>query len=213
MDSSSKTTVALFDDHQMFREGLASLLVQERFSIVAQADNGKEGLKLLKELNPQIAIVDINMPGLTGFEILAAVRHGKLDTKVVLLTSSESPADAARAVEGHTNAYVLKEDAFDELIDAINHTLVGKEYISPGIASALVRWQGKRCDRVMALSPREQQVVGRIGEGLTNKEVASDLGISLTTVRTHRANAMAKLDLHTTGEIVRYALEAGLSRD
>lgn len=203
--------VAIIDDHQIFREGLVSLLkAHEDLELVGQAGDGKAGLQLIVDAAPEVAIVDVHLPEMTGLEILKAVRHQKLPTKVVLLTSDRRPADAAQAMALGVDGYVIKDDAFEDLEGAIRAASKGRQFISPSIAALVVSHQQTTINEVKQLSAREREVLVCIAEGVTNKEVAEQLGVSVNTVRTHRARLMDKLDLHTTGELVRYAVDRGL---
>ena len=204
--------VAIIDDHQIFREGLVALLEpNDDLEIIGQAGDGKAGLKLILDETPAVAIVDINLPEMTGLEILKAVRHQNVPTKVVLLTSDRKPSDAAKAIALGVEGYVLKDDAFEDLEGAIRAARLGRQFVSPGIAALIVSHQQETINEVKRLSAREREVLSFIAEGLTNKEVAEQLGVSVNTVRTHRARLMDKLDLHTTGELVRYAVDRGLT--
>lgn len=203
--------IVLIDDHQIFREGLQSLLsVHEDISVIGQASDGREGLTLIQDTQPDLAVVDIHLPESSGLEILKAVRHQKLATKIILLTSDRKAADAATAIELGVDGYVLKDDAFEDLEMSIRSAIQGKPYISPTIASLIITQQRTTIHDLKQLSQREREVLTFIADGMTNKEIASQMSISVNTVRTHRARLMDKLDLHTTGELVRYALDRGL---
>lgn len=205
------TSVVLIDDHKIFREGLRALLGAESWiRLVGEASNGTTGLELITEARPDVAVVDMAMPERDGFAVLIDVRSRKLASKVILLTSDNRPDQARRAVDAGVDGYVLKEDAYGELIEAVRAVVEGRQFLSPSISMLLVKRQSQTIRQVRQLSPRERDVLSCVSEGLQNKEIADVLGVSISTVKTHRQNLMEKLDLHSASELTRYAIEHGI---
>lgn len=201
-------TIVIIDDHEMFREGLASLVQKSgQFELLGQADDGKSGLQLIEDVLPDVAVVDVSMPSLGGLDVLQSVKYQKLRSKVILLTSSDDPGLARKAVDRKVDGYVLKEDAYRELQDAILAVSEGKQYLSPSISAALISTGSATSGPAGSLSKREREVLAWIAEGLTDKEIADSLSIGIGTVRTHRTRIREKLDLHTPGELVRFAVD------
>nr|CRH05350.1 Two component transcriptional regulator, LuxR family [Candidatus Magnetococcus massalia] len=199
------------DDHMIFRQGLAQLLgSHEGIEIVGQAGSGEEALAMVREQQPDVAILDISMPGLNGIEVSKAIVDEGLSSQILLLTMHDDPTLALKAEQIGVKGYVVKDNAFAELLDAIHAVAKGKRFVSGVVEEKL----GELCptdDLPPTLSPREQEVVRLIAAGHTNKEMARDMGISPKTVDTHRTRLMRKLNLHSTADVVRYAVRMGLA--
>lgn len=198
--------VIIADDHTMFRQGLAALIkLMPDVSIVGQARDGRETLDLIVKFQPDIAVVDISMPELSGIDVLKEVRQQGLSTRIILLTMHTEPELAEQAMKLGTSGYLLKENAFEDLMTALHIIYNGGTFISPAILS-------KAPLDADILSSREKQVLRGISKGMTNKEIANELDISPRTVETYRANIMNKLNLHTTADMVKYAIKRGIDR-
>ncbi len=201
--------VVIADDHTIFRQGLAELLAAEQTVMVAgMASDGEEALALVRSLHPDILLLDISMPALDGFEVARKIKAQKLPVKVLMLSMHKETVSVRRAFELAVDGYVLKEEAFSDLLYAIEAISRGKRFFSPSVMSALspAPARGGEDD---PLTPREREVVVGIAMGKTAKEIASELGISGKTVETHRERIMQKLDCHRIADIVRYAMKQG----
>jgi len=203
-------TVVLADDHRILREGLLAMLAAEDgLCVVAQASDGVAAMDQILQHRPRVAVLDYAMPGLDGIAVIEELQRRKLETAVVLLTMHKERSLARRAVEAGADSVVLKDDAFGDLARAIRVVAGGGSFLSPGFEAAGAaehRPSGLPHD----LSRREREVLAWIARGHSNREVARELCISVKTVETHRSNIMRKLDIHTTAELTRYAVRAGL---
>lgn len=206
--------ILLADDQPMFRHGLRALLEREGFEVCGEAADGREAVRLAIELHPVIAVLDIAMPLLNGIYAARAIHkqtHGR--TQVVLLTMYEENAYALEALRANIRGYVLKTQAAADLVIAIREVLRGAFYLSPAISATLVNTFRTRSDSPSdPLTDREHQVLQLIAEGNSTKQVARVLELSVRTADSHRARVMQKLDIHTTADLVRYAIRRGVIR-
>lgn len=201
-------SVILADDHAVLRQGLAPLLEMEPdIVLLAQGTNGQEAWQQIQALQPDVAILDIGMPELSGIEVAREVEAQGLETRVVLLTMRDDPNAAADAQEAGASGYVLKDSAFEELLLAVRTVAVGGTFMTPSIQAKLREL--KRSGTV-TLSAREREVIRLIALGKSSKEIARMLDISPATVGTYRNRLMEKLALHTVADVVRYAVRAGM---
>ena len=204
--------VLLADDHGIVRRGLRSLLEETGHSVVAEAADGLEAVRLCEEHRPDLLIIDIGMPKLSGIEV--ATRAQKLDRPpaVIILSMHADESYIIRALAAGARAYLLKDATDEDLVPAIRAVAAGKPFFSPAVTAVLVedymRTLQKRglTDSYHLLTDREKEVLHLLAEGRSNKEVATLLDLGLSTVETHRANLMQKLNLHNTAEIVLYAV-------
>jgi DNA-binding NarL/FixJ family response regulator len=198
--------VLVADDHAMFRQGLVAMLAEcGDIEVLGQAGRGDEALRLIRELAPAVAVLDVTMPGATGIEVARAVAGERLPTRVVLLTMHADATHARQAIAAGASGYVLKSAVFDELRRAIATALEGGVFMTASLNAALLRGDARP-----ALTAREIQVLALIAEGKTSRAIARKLGITVRTVETHRANMMEKLDVDNAAALVRYAVEHGL---
>jgi len=196
--------IIIADDHAIFRQGLCALLAaRPDIRVIGQAKDGRETADMIIRLRPNMAIVDISMPELNGIEVLKNVQTRNSGTKIILLTMHTEPELAKQALAAGVCGYLLKKNAFEDLVSAIYLIHNGGTFVSPAISS-------EHSSHDDILSPREREVLQGISKGLSNKEMANHLNISVRTVETHRANMMEKLNLHTTAELVRYAIKKGI---
>jgi two-component system response regulator NreC len=208
--------VLLADDHGIVRRGLRSLLEEAGLSVVAEAADGLEAVRLTEEHRPDLLIVDIGMPRLSGIEV--AARSQKLDRPpgVIILSMHSDESYIIRALAAGARAYLLKDATDEDLLPAVRAVAAGRPYFSPAVTGVLVedyvRTLQKRglTDSYHLLTDREREVLHLLAEGRSNKDVATLLDLGLSTVETHRANLMQKLNLHNTAEIVLYAVRKGL---
>lgn len=208
--------VLLADDHGIVRRGLRGLLEEAGHSVVAEAADGIEAARLCEEHQPELLILDIGMPKLSGIEVSA--RSQKLDRPpaVIILSMHSDESYIIRALAAGARAYLLKDETDEDLLPAVRAVASGKPFFSPAVAAVLVedymRTLKKRglSDSYHLLTDREKEVLHLLAEGRSNKEVATLLDLGLSTVETHRANLMQKLNLHNTAEIVLYAVRKGI---
>ena len=208
--------VLLADDHGIVRRGLRSLLEETGHSVVAEAADGLEAVRLCEEHRPDLLIIDIGMPKLSGIEV--AARAQKLDRPpaVIILSMHADESYIIRALGAGARAYLLKDATDEDLLPAIRAVASGKPFFSPAVTAVLVedymRTLQKRglTDSYHLLTDREKEVLHLLAEGRSNKEVATLLDLGLSTVETHRANLMQKLNLHNTAEVVLYAVRKGI---
>jgi len=201
----------LADDHAIFRQGLARLLESdEGIELAGEAGDGEAAWDLIREERPDVAVLDISMPGKNGIDVAREIRAAGLPTRALLLTMHDDPTLAQEAEEAGVLGFVVKEEAFSDLLTAIRAVADGQRFVSRVVAEK-VNQMASREEAPAALSPREREVLGNIASGLTNKEIARKLEISPKTVDTHRTRLMRKLNVHTTADMVRYAMKIGLT--
>lgn len=205
--------ILLADDHSIVRRGLRSALEEEPgYQVVGEAANGREAVRLAEQLTPDVAIMDIGMPQLNGIEATSQILKVSPQTKVVILSMHSDETYILRALTAGAKAYLLKDTAENDVLAGVRAVLQGKAYFSPAIAQTLLedyigylRRRGLD-DTYDLLTEREREVLQLLAEGKSNKEVANLLHVGLSTVETHRTNLMQKLNLHSTAEIVLYAV-------
>lgn len=204
--------VLLADDHQIFLQGLRGLLEKAGHEIVAEAADGREAIRLAQNLEPDIAVLDLSMPLLNGLDAALELRRLVPRCRTIILTMYTDKSYVLQALKAGVKGYVLKTQAAEDLIRAIDETRRGEVYLSPGIAASVVdAYLDDRNDVTPdPLTLRERQVVVLVAEGKTCKEIARLLNISFKTVEAHRTRAMKKLDIHETAGLVRYAVRHGL---
>ena len=208
--------VLLADDHSIVRRGLRGLLETAGLTVVAEAADGLEAVRLCEEQHPDILILDIAMPKLTGIEVAARAQKMDRPPGVIILSVHGDETYIMRALAAGARAYLLKSATDEDLIPAVRAVAAGKPFFSPAVAEVLVEdyvrtlRQRGLTDSYHLLTDREKEVLQLLAEGRSNKEVATLLELSLSTVETHRANLMQKLNLHNTAEIVLYAVRKGL---
>ncbi len=202
--------VVIADNHVIFRQGLLKLLQSAQdITVAGEAGNGPETLELIAKEKPDLAILDISMPGLDGFEIYEKMKSNGIETKVIFLTVHNDTLTAKKAIQSNTSGYVLKDNAFEDLLYAIRAVASGGKFISPSISDKILNFSEKESKNHI-LTGRESEILRLIASGLTNRQIANKLFISIKTVETHRTNIMQKLDVHTTADLVRYAIKTGL---
>ena len=205
------TRLLIADDHQLFREGLKALLPPAEFEVVAEAADGQEAIRLGRRVQPDLALLDITMPGLNGVDAARELLRVSPGSRVVVLTMHKDNAYLVEALRAGVRGYVLKSQPTAELLHALREVARGEVYLAPGFWRGLVEsYQSGEELVANPLSPREREVLQLVAEGKTTKEVAAALGISFKTAETHRAHIMTKLDIHETAGLVRYAIRSRL---
>ncbi len=211
-----KLRILLADDHAILREGLAMLVdSQSDMAVIAQAENGRDAVRLAREVHPDVAVLDVSMPELGGAEATEAIRRESPGVRVVALTRHSDASYVRRLLHAGAAGYVLKKAAADTLINAIRVVAAGGSYVEPHLAGVLLQsafGRGQavaRGDTGAVLSVREEEVLRAIAWGRSNKQIAAELGLSIKTVESYKAGALEKLQLRNRPEIVRYAVARG----
>jgi DNA-binding NarL/FixJ family response regulator len=205
--------ILLADDHSVVRQALRLLLEREGFEIVAEASDGREAIQLARELEPDVAVLDLAMPLVNGIDAAREIRAASPRTVAVLLFGSATDAQVLDALHAGVQACVLKTCEAQELIRALREVAGGDVYLSRGLTRAVVdAYVSGEEAPADPLTPRERQVLQLIAEGKTTKEVAQVLCVSVKTVESHRAHITTKLSIRQTAGLVRYAIRRGLSQ-
>jgi DNA-binding NarL/FixJ family response regulator len=209
--------ILLADDHKVLRSGLRRILEEQPdLEVVGEASDGREAVDLATSLQPDIVVMDIAMPQMNGMEATRQIVLRNPRTNVLILSMYSDENYIVQVLRAGARGYLLKDSAEEELINAVRSVNAGQPFFSPRIAKLLVGDSMQRLrdeaasDTYELLTPREREVLQLIAEGKSNKEVASALFVSPTTIETHRARIMDKLDLHSTAEIVLYAVRKGI---
>jgi DNA-binding NarL/FixJ family response regulator len=210
-----QTTIVLADDHKIVREGIRKLLEsRDDFTVVGEASDGEEAVQLVTEKKPDVALMDIWMPRLSGIDATRRIGKRGLDTKVLVLSMHASRTYVEEVLRAGAAGYIVKNAAAQDLLDAIDAVRNGVSYLSPVITQQVVEAIASPAEAtpsgVAALTDREREVLQLIAEGLSSKEIAGMLGVSLKTVDSHRSNLMEKLDIHKVSGLVRFAIRTGL---
>ncbi|MDP2140747.1 MAG: response regulator transcription factor [Gammaproteobacteria bacterium] len=204
-------TVVVADDHVMFRQGLISMLDGDEFQVIGEAEDGHDTIRLVRNLTPDLAILDFSMPLLNGIDAARDIQRRSPNTQVVLLTMYDDDACVLEALRAGVRGYVLKTQTTAELVVALREVLKGSVYLSPGISDSVVNiYVSKNNVDSEVLSERERQVLQLIAEGHTTKSIASMLFVSVKTAESHRTHIMQRLDIHNIASLVRYAIRRGM---
>ncbi len=216
--------ILLIDDHTLFRSGLKLLLRrQSDFEVVAEAADGVEGLKRARELLPDIILLDLNMPGISGLEVLHILTQDLPECAVIVLTVSEEGEELAAALRGGARGYLVKNIDADTLVQAIRRTAAGEPIIDPAMTPKLIEQFRQQSQRVESeppaaaaqrhrLTAREMQVAQLLARGASNKAIANHLNVTESTVKIHVQNVLKKLNLSSRVQIAVYMVEHGLSQ-
>ncbi|MBI4284697.1 MAG: response regulator transcription factor [Chloroflexi bacterium] len=211
-----KIRVLIVDDHQLVREGLRTILeAQPDFEIVGEATDGEEAVQKTKEIRPDIALMDITMPGMGGLEATQEIKQCCPEVKVLALTMHESDDYFFKMLSSGASGYFIKGGSSAELISALRAVSRGDVFLYPTMAKKLLSdylqriKTGSDKDRYDGLTGREREIMKLFAEGYTSQEIAERLVLSVATVQTHRANIMSKLGLHSRAELIKYALRHG----
>ncbi|MBU2498133.1 MAG: response regulator transcription factor [Proteobacteria bacterium] len=208
--------IILADDHKITREGLTTMLkAQSDMEVIGEAETGRSIIKLAKELEPDIIIMDITMPDLNGIEATRRIRSLSEEIKVIGLSMHSDKRFVKGMFEAGASGYLLKDCAFEELVRAVRAVADGLAYLSPAVTSLVLEDFLKQpaggYSEISLLTPRETEILQLIVEGRSTKEVAYDLGISVKTVESHRRRIMEKLGIHNIAELTKLAIKEGLT--
>jgi DNA-binding NarL/FixJ family response regulator len=204
--------ILIADDHGIVRSGLRMLIErQDDMRVVAEADDGVDALELSQVERPDVAVLDVSMPRMTGLQAAREIRAHSPDTRVLLLSMHDDERYFFEGLEAGAAGYVLKRAADTDLIEALRTVAGGRTFLSDDAQALLMReWQEGRAEPDDPLTPRELEVVKLIAEAYTNRQIAETLKVSEKTVESHRANLLSKLGMRDRVELVRYAIRRGL---
>ena len=209
--------ILLADDHVVVRDGLRSLLErQPDMQIVGEAEDGRETVRLADEHSPDIVVMDISMPNMNGIEATRRIVASKPETGIVILSMHQDESYVLRSLKAGARGYLLKDSVRGDVIDAVRAVAQGRSFLTRKVSKLLQEDYVRQMERMGVedsyemLTAREREVLQLVAEGRTNKEVAGDLSISLTTVETHRTHILQKLGLHSVPELILYAVRKGI---
>lgn len=212
-----KRRIVIAEDHTILREGLQALISSNpHFEIVGEAKDGREAVRCVEKLMPDLILVDLSMPRMHGIEAVREIRTRSPETKILVLTVHRKEEYVRAALEAGADGYVLKDATHAELLVAMENVLEGKPYLSPGVSEKVIDGYlaGAKPPKPYSvwdrLTQREREVLKLIGEGYKNREIAEELCISVKTVAKHRSTLMEKLDLHNVSALTAFAMERGL---
>ena len=214
-----KKTILIIDDHPLFREGLKAIIERDnRFEVIGEAGNGREGLRLAKELKPDLALVDMSLPDQSGIQLTCELKNASLKTRIMIITMHSKVDYIVKAFRAGATGYVVKESASERLLQGMDTVLKGEYFmdssVSHKVVKKLMQFPEKGAKITDAsydtLTPREQEIMVLLAEGLSSKEIADKLFISPKTVDNHRSNIFRKLNLHNVIELIRYAARLGI---
>lgn len=215
---SEKNRIVIAEDHTILREGLRSLLSSHPdFEIIGEAEDGREAIRCVENLSPDLVLMDLSMPRMNGMGAIREIKKRFPETKILALTVHKTEEYVLATLEAGSDGYILKDATHEELVIAIRSVLKGKPYLSPGISDKVIEGylEGQKFVRsstlLDTLTPREQEILQLIAEGYKNKEISEHLCISIKTVDKHRTNLMQKLDLHNASALTAFAIERGLA--
>ena len=214
MGEAADATVVLADDQAIVREGLAALCQGNGLRVLGQAGDGAQALEMVQTLKPDFAVLDLQMPGMTGSEVIRRLRNAGYAGKLLVLSFSQEDATVMEALRAGADGYLLKDGPFRHLLDAITFVRDGGVYVSPLLRGAGLFTRAERrvqADPMAALSPREMEVFSYLVNGLRAKDIAELLEISPKTVDTYRASLMRKLNVHDLVGLVKFAIERNLT--
>jgi len=209
--SKARIKVLLVDDHPVVRRGIAACLGRhDQIELVGEAANGREALEMARTLLPDVVITDVEMPVMNGADLAIALGKELPGTRVLVLSVYHAPGHVLRMVQAGATGYMFKESPPEELLRGILQVAKGEPFFSENVAQiALNQVVRGQINGVQALTAREREVLIRIAEGLSNKEIAGALSLGVRTIETHRERAMRKLDIHSVAGLTKYALQQG----
>jgi len=209
-----KINIVLVDDHQMFRDGVKSVLSdEENIEIVGEVGSGKDLYDLLKNETPDLIITDISMPDISGIEVAKHISENYTGIKILMLSMHSNEEFITKALSVGANGYLPKDTSMSELLEAINSIYKGENYFNKSISDTILKsLMNKPKEENKSLTKREKEIINLVVEGLSNKEIAEKLCISIRTVDSHKNNIMQKLGLKSSVELVKYAIKNKLAK-
>jgi DNA-binding NarL/FixJ family response regulator len=215
MATTVTTRVLLVDDHRLMREGLRAILEKDAaFRVVGEAGNGREAVRLAETLHPEVVVMDVAMGDMNGVEATRQIKALSPKTAVVALSSYSDPRYVKAILEAGASAYVLKANAYDQLLRGVDAARKGLKYLCAEVTSQIVEsalQEGTPTSVYEILGAREREVLQLLAEGLTSSEIGQQLHVSSSTIETHRRNIMRKLDVHNVAALTKYAIREGLT--
>ncbi len=214
-----KKTILIIDDHPLFRVGLKAIIGRDdRFEVIGEAGNGREGLQMARELKPDLVLVDMSLPDQSGIQLTRELKNALLKTRIMIITMHSKVDYIVKAFQAGATGYVVKESASERLLQGMDTVLKGEYFmdssVSHKVVKRLMQFPEKEAKITDAsyetLTPREQEIMVLLAEGLSTKQIAEKLFISPKTVENHRSNILRKLNLHSTMELIRYAARLGI---
>ncbi len=203
--------IVIAEDHLIVRQGFKAMLERDGFVIVGEAADGREAVKTCRELHPDIAILDLALPLLNGIDAARQIQRASPRTRCILVTMYDEQHHVLAALKAGIRGYLLKTRAVEDLEQAIHEVYQGGAYLSSGVANGLIEaFLANREVRADQLTPREREVLQLVAEGKTTKEIAGVLGMAVKTAECHRTRIMAKLEIHETAGLVRFAIRHGM---
>ena len=210
MSPMMKPRILLADDHRMVAEGLKGILTEE-FELVDIVEDGRAMVAAARKLRPDVIVADISMPLLNGIDALAPLKRDNPDVRVVFLTMHRDAAYARRALDAGASGFVLKHSAPAELVLAVRAALQGRTFLTPDLAAEVFRTaKENNTDPLAALTPRQCEILQRVAEGRSAKEIAAELGLSARTVEFHKYTVMEALGVENSAELIRFAIKHDL---
>lgn len=215
INTEKKLQIYLVDDHRVLREGLKAMIdAQSDLIVIGHAENGYIALQEIPHLHPDVVIMDISMPGITGIQVTTDLKQEYSDIKILVLTQHQDHTFLRQVLEAGASGYILKQSAADDLIGAIRAVAAGGSYLDPQLANRLVQnFLGRTLPQdvtiISTLTKREQEVIKLIAWGYSNKEIADQLKVSVKTVETHKTKSMEKMGFYSRADVVRYAVKQG----
>ena len=206
--------IVIADDHPIFRQGLRQVIEKDRqLKVLAEAEDGEAALELIRQHQPQVAVLDLDMPRLDGFAVARRMRDERLPAAIIFLTMYQDEMHFNEALNLGAKGYLIKDSAAADVVNCIKAVAAGQNYISPALSTLLLN-RGRRAASLPqqqtgfdSLTPTERRVLRLLAEYKTSKEIAADLGVSARTIENHRANICVKLDLHGSHALVKFAIE------
>jgi len=211
----SKLRILICDDHTLFVEGIKAMLRNElSLEVVGEARDGRQAVELVKQLKPDVILMDVSMPDMNGFDATRRVHEFDFNVKVLILTMHDEEELVARCLEAGAAGYIIKDAPASQLLYAIETVQKGERYLSPNVLKKVVDGYVKNTNRPQTsydrLTSREREILKLLAEGLTVKEIAVRLNLSVKTVEVHKHNLMKKIDVHDKTELIKYAIQKKL---
>ncbi|MBS2020926.1 MAG: response regulator transcription factor [Deltaproteobacteria bacterium] len=204
--------VLLADDHPVVRAGIKAVLAaQNDIEVVAVEADGESALQRIRQLKPEVAVLDISMPGLSGIEVARQLNEDESQTALVMLSLHKTEMDVQAAIEAGVSGYVVKDAAAEELVEAIRSAARGTVWISPSVSGAMVNALRRGPQHTAQITSREREVLRLLADGLRSKEIAAKLDVSPKTIEGHRAALMSKLQIRSVAGLVKYAIRNHLT--